>query len=429
MGCPIQPLPDVVFVGTVTASDYRTARLRIDQSRAGDITQFAAGDLVDVRYGIDTKYLREGRQYLIAAVFDPAIDGLRSREAAPRRSTAVTRSSAPPRASSCVPEIVDAMRTIHVDGSSVDSGLLRPLVDDRQGVLRALLITDRPLDRGRVRAGVDPLDPDRIRTRRGDARHVGAGERIAPGDVPATATRSGVSRRSRDGAHRAAHGGAACGAARSAALAATGRSTAARRSADAGSARAAGSSRSGPSTPATLIVTHARSDWAAMREPIPGGPGWQMNGDSLVGEITDLDVFLAEHAVDRCVHVLAALFQHDPDGARRALQPLLVGSTRQPAAARARGRHLARRGPIRRGGRSVPSSHLGKHAAARAGDPDATSREGPLRRAASSPTPRSVSLGHWQLREEHGAEGDLVESSRRALERAEEERSARGRPT
>src|SRR5918994_5780 len=77
VGCPIQPLPDVVFVGTLVASDYRTARLRIDQARAGDIAQFAAGDLVDVRYGIDTKYLREGRQYLIAAVYDPAIDGLR----------------------------------------------------------------------------------------------------------------------------------------------------------------------------------------------------------------------------------------------------------------------------------------------------------------------------------------------------------------
>src|SRR5918994_5548417 len=75
VGCPIQPLPDVVFVGTVTASDYRTARFRIDQARAGDIAQFAAGELVDVRYGIDTKYLAQGGQYLIAAMYDANIGG------------------------------------------------------------------------------------------------------------------------------------------------------------------------------------------------------------------------------------------------------------------------------------------------------------------------------------------------------------------
>jgi hypothetical protein len=140
VGCPIQPLPDVVFVGTVTASDYRTARLRIDQARAGDITQFAAGDLVDVRYGIDTKYLRDGRQYLIAAVYDGTIDGLRSRVKPVQEIYGGDEIIGATESELVCPAIVDAMRTIHVDGSSVDSGLLRPLVDDRQGMLRALLI-------------------------------------------------------------------------------------------------------------------------------------------------------------------------------------------------------------------------------------------------------------------------------------------------
>jgi len=140
VGCPIQPLPDVVFVGTVTASDYRTARLRIDQSRAGDITQFAAGELVDVRYGIDTKYLHEGRQYLIAAVFDTGIGGLRSRVKPDEQIYGGDEIIGATESDLVCPEIVDPMRTIHVDGSSVDSGLLSPLVDDRQGLLRALLI-------------------------------------------------------------------------------------------------------------------------------------------------------------------------------------------------------------------------------------------------------------------------------------------------
>ena len=140
VGCPIQPLPDVVFVGTVTASDYRTARFRIDQARAGDITQFAAGELVDVRYGIDTKYLHDGRQYLIAAVYDANLDGLRSRVKPEEEVYGGDEIIGATESELVCPEIVDPMRTIHVDGSSVDSGLLRPLVDDRQGVLRALLI-------------------------------------------------------------------------------------------------------------------------------------------------------------------------------------------------------------------------------------------------------------------------------------------------
>ena len=79
VGCPIQPLPDVVFVGTVVDSDFRTVRFRVDQVRAGDIGQFASSGLVDVRYGIDAKYLDEGDQYLIGALYDPNIQSLRSR--------------------------------------------------------------------------------------------------------------------------------------------------------------------------------------------------------------------------------------------------------------------------------------------------------------------------------------------------------------
>lgn len=140
VGCPIQPLPDVVFVGTVTASDYRTARLRIDQARAGDITQFAAGELVDVRYGIDTKYLHEGRQYLIAAIYDPGINGLRSRVKPEQEIYGGDEIIGATESDLVCPEVVDPMRTIHVDGSSIDSGLLRPLVDDRQGLFRVLLV-------------------------------------------------------------------------------------------------------------------------------------------------------------------------------------------------------------------------------------------------------------------------------------------------
>ena len=44
-----------------------------------------------------------------------------------------------------------------------------------------------------------------------------------------------------------------------------------------------------------------------MRAPIPGGPGWQMNGDTLRAEITDLSMCLAAHADDPFLDVVVAL--------------------------------------------------------------------------------------------------------------------------
>lgn len=140
VGCQIQPLPDVVFVGTVVAADYRTVRFRIDQARAGDIAQFAAGELVDVRYGIDAKYLTEGRQYLIAALYDPEVLSLRSRVRPEQQIYGGDEIIGATESELECPEIVDPLRTMHVDGRSVDAGLLTPLVDERQGLLRALLV-------------------------------------------------------------------------------------------------------------------------------------------------------------------------------------------------------------------------------------------------------------------------------------------------
>jgi hypothetical protein len=139
VGCPIQPLPDVVFVGTVVDTDYRTVRFSIDQVRAGDVGQFSSGGLVDVRYGIDAKYLDEGDQYLIGASYDGQVQALRSRvqPAAPTfGGDEIIRADETDR--EC-PDVVDPMRTLHTDGSSIDSGVLSPFFGNRDGLLRSLL--------------------------------------------------------------------------------------------------------------------------------------------------------------------------------------------------------------------------------------------------------------------------------------------------
>lgn len=163
-----------------------------------------------------------------------------------------------------------------------------------------------------------------------------------------------------------------------------------------------------------------------MREPIPGGPGWQISGDSLLGEITDLDAFLAAHVDDRCVHVLAALFQRDTEAARRALEPLLAASPDNPrllaleadiwrdeghidqAAERYRRLIWGSTRPLQQ---ATLTQHLGK-----------VHFVGGQFADAAECFARAL-----RLREEHGANVDLVESSRRALERAADARSNRAR--
>ena len=145
VGCPTQILTDnVVFVGTVTATDYRTVRYRIDQPRAGDLGRFASlvGNdyLVDVRYGVDTKYLHEGQQYLVGAAVNPNQGGMLASKVAPEVSPIGGNEviNANETDQQC-PELSDPNMTVRVDGSEVDSGMLTPLLDDRGGMLRAVL--------------------------------------------------------------------------------------------------------------------------------------------------------------------------------------------------------------------------------------------------------------------------------------------------
>lgn len=140
VGCPIQPLPDVVFVGTVVDFDYRTARFRVDQVRAGDIGQFSSGGLVDVRYGIDAKYLSEGDQYLIGALYDSNVQALRSRVQPEAPTFGGDEIIGATESDLECPELVDPMRTMHTDGSSIDSGVLSPFFGNRDGLLRAILL-------------------------------------------------------------------------------------------------------------------------------------------------------------------------------------------------------------------------------------------------------------------------------------------------
>jgi len=139
-GCLVSPLPDVVFVGTLTDRDYRTARFSILQVRAGDPTPFAADDLIDVRYGLDVQFLEVGQQYLVSARRDPVLGILASR----------IRPEPPMFGGDDIvglfdadvecPGFEDPARTIFPDGTTVETSVLAPLFERRGQILAAVLV-------------------------------------------------------------------------------------------------------------------------------------------------------------------------------------------------------------------------------------------------------------------------------------------------
>jgi hypothetical protein len=139
-GCDAPPLPDVVFVGTLQASDYRTGRFRIDQVRAGAMDRYSYGGVVDVRLGIDTKYLEKGTQYLIGARFDPQTAVLTSKVRAAEPLFGGDEIIGAAETDVDCPVLEDPIRTMLPDGSSVESGVLTPLTDAKRSLLRAILL-------------------------------------------------------------------------------------------------------------------------------------------------------------------------------------------------------------------------------------------------------------------------------------------------
>lgn len=141
-GCETPDPAAVVFVGTMTGKDDVTqvVRFRIDQLRAGSAAPWAIDGLIDIRYGDDYRFLDNGEQYLIGAGFDPVYGALAStvRPAEPTfggndvigvDDLAVT-----------CPTIDDPVRTLNLDGTSVDSGVMSLLTEDRRLLLATVAV-------------------------------------------------------------------------------------------------------------------------------------------------------------------------------------------------------------------------------------------------------------------------------------------------
>jgi hypothetical protein len=142
VGCPVPDPAAVVFTGTMIGKDdvTRVVRFRIDQVRAGSAEPWAVNGLIDVRYGPDYRFLSEGDQYLVGVGLDP-VYGVPASTVRPPEPTFGGNDvvGVDDLAVDC-PTLDDPVRTLQVDGTSIDSGVLSLMTEDRRLLLATLAV-------------------------------------------------------------------------------------------------------------------------------------------------------------------------------------------------------------------------------------------------------------------------------------------------
>jgi len=136
-GCFAQTIPQVVFVGKVENVSDASVSFSIQKTISGDASAYVSVDgRVEVQYGTDGKFLDTGSVYIVGAVTDPFSPILVSKV----RPETATLSGAIVQTNTgdACPSFEDAVITLREDGTSVDTGVLRPLTKHK--VLIALVL-------------------------------------------------------------------------------------------------------------------------------------------------------------------------------------------------------------------------------------------------------------------------------------------------
>ena len=144
-GCGAPNVPQVVFVGQLTALDDTTATFSNVQLRAGSLGGYSNsdnpdGEIVNVRYGRETKFLNKGKRYFVgaASAINSPILVSKVRESAELfggdQVVGVSDQGV------ACPQYEDPIRTLNVDGSSIDTGVLSPLSDNQWQVILAVFV-------------------------------------------------------------------------------------------------------------------------------------------------------------------------------------------------------------------------------------------------------------------------------------------------
>ncbi len=139
-GCDQPVLPHVVFTGEAIDKDDRTVRYRVDRIRAGEIEPFGVDDVVDIRYGLDAQYIEVGETYLVSAMVEPILGFLISYADDPIEHFGGDQVIGISETDLKCPSMGNMAITLWPDGSSLETGALKPLSEARPQLIAAVAV-------------------------------------------------------------------------------------------------------------------------------------------------------------------------------------------------------------------------------------------------------------------------------------------------
>ena len=137
-GCFAQTIPQVVFIGKVENVSDASVSFSIQKTISGDASAYVSGDgRVEVQYGTDGKFLDTGSVYIVGAVTDPFSPILVSKVRP--ETTTLSGAIGQTNTGDACPTFEDAVITLREDGTSVNTGVLRPLMKNKVLIVLVLL--------------------------------------------------------------------------------------------------------------------------------------------------------------------------------------------------------------------------------------------------------------------------------------------------
>ncbi len=106
----------------------------------GSASNWAVDGLIDIRFGDDYRFLDVGEQYLVGAGFDPEYAALSSNVRPPEPDFGGNDVVGVDDSAVECPPVDDPVRTLLVDGTDVDSGVMSLLFDDRRVLLATIAV-------------------------------------------------------------------------------------------------------------------------------------------------------------------------------------------------------------------------------------------------------------------------------------------------
>jgi hypothetical protein len=136
-GCALPLVAQAVFIGTVASLDPVAALFTVTQVRAGTLDGYINGNSVEVRYGRDVKYLKKNTTYIVGVALDSVTLKLSSTV---RDSNELFGGAEVVGSNTRCPKFEAAARTLHDDGTSIDSGLFVTIFDQPARLFAALVL-------------------------------------------------------------------------------------------------------------------------------------------------------------------------------------------------------------------------------------------------------------------------------------------------